>query len=69
MSSDPLAIPVKKGEKYFFFFFEIHAALEGEQSKAVKNSVYLVYFVYVLDNCCYYGFDTLWLWLMFGLNS
>ena len=48
MSTDPLAIPVKKGEKFLRFMQLLRGStFEGEQSKVVKNSVYLVYFVYV----------------------
>ena len=48
MSSDPLAIPIKKGEKFLRFMQLLRGStFEGEQSKAVKNNVYLVYFVYV----------------------
>ena len=64
IGSDPLAIPVKKGEKFSFeAAFEGEYYVEGEQSKTV--SILLILFMFwisvvsmVLKLC--------WLWFMFG---
>ena len=64
MGSDPLAIPVKKGEKFSFeAALEGEYYVEGEQSKTV--SILLILFMFwisvvsmVLKLC--------WLWFMFG---
>ena len=52
MSSDPLAIPVKKGKEVFE-----KQLLRGSTNLRGSSQKQCLY--YVLDNCCYYGFDTL----------
>ena len=52
-STDPLAIPVKKGENNFAAAFEGECLLEGEKFQKLFLSFYLFIYVicvYVLDN-------------------